>query len=400
MNLPDRFHALTTLLHAHEPLWKPAPFCFPVLPWESQHPALSQQLRSLDDNNVRQLESDQAALIAWLEPHLPELVHITALTEVAALHATPHSYPDRFEHDIPGRKWQQVTAFAGCIDALDSPVLEWCAGKAHLGRAIHHRFRQAVTSLEWNKALCEDGEHLGQQHHCDVHLQHCDVMSPAADTFVQQHQHAIALHACGDLHRRLLQLTAQHGNTLHLSPCCYHLTSNDRYLPLSQTAQRSGLSLQRDDLRLAVQETVTAPGSVARLRELKSAYRLGFDLLQRQLRQQDHYLPVPSMADADFQQGFRHFCRVAADLKRLPLPEQVDWEHWEALGEQRHAEVSRLELPRHAFRRALELWLVLDYALFLEENGYRIRLGTFCDRSLTPRNLLLTATRQGTDLSQ
>jgi hypothetical protein len=45
------------------------------------------------------------------------------------------------------------------------------------------------------------------------------------------------------------------------------------------------------------------------------------------------------------------------------------------------------------FRRPLELWLNLDRALFLAEQGYFVRLGTFCDTSLTPRNLLLLAER-------
>ena len=48
---------------------------------------------------------------------------------------------------------------------------------------------------------------------------------------------------------------------------------------------------------------------------------------------------------------------------------------------------------RHLFRRPLELWMVLDYAVFLEEQGYRVRLGRFCARELTPRNLLVDAVR-------
>jgi len=33
--------------------------------------------------------------------------------------------------------------------------------------------------------------------------------------------------------------------------------------------------------------------------------------------------------------------------------------------------------------------------VFLEEQGYRVRLGTFCDRQLTPRNLMLDAVLEG-----
>ena len=53
----------------------------------------------------------------------------------------------------------------------------------------------------------------------------------------------------------------------------------------------------------------------------------------------------------------------------------------------------RLEQVQHLFRRPLELWLVLDIALFLEEHGYQIQLSELCDASLTPRNLLLQASK-------
>jgi hypothetical protein len=52
-------------------------------------------------------------------------------------------------------------------------------------------------------------------------------------------------------------------------------------------------------------------------------------------------------------------------------------------------------LVRGLFRRPLELWLVLDRALYLEENGYAVQVGEFCDSQLTPRNLMVLAQRCG-----
>ena len=57
------------------------------------------------------------------------------------------------------------------------------------------------------------------------------------------------------------------------------------------------------------------------------------------------------------------------------------------------AQVRNLELVRSLFRRPLEFWLLLDRALYLEEQGYQVRLGRFCEPALTPRNLLLLAER-------
>ena len=58
-------------------------------------------------------------------------------------------------------------------------------------------------------------------------------------------------------------------------------------------------------------------------------------------------------------------------------------------------EVARLELVRSLFSPGLELWLVLDLALFLEENGYDCSLAQICPMSLTPRNILIEARRRG-----
>ena len=57
-------------------------------------------------------------------------------------------------------------------------------------------------------------------------------------------------------------------------------------------------------------------------------------------------------------------------------------------GAERAAQVRRRNLPL-AFGRVLELRIVLD--ALLAEQGFAVSLTTFCERALTPRNLLLSA---------
>ncbi|HEY8329944.1 MAG TPA: SAM-dependent methyltransferase, partial [Pseudomonas sp.] len=101
----------------------------------------------------------------------------------------------------------------------------------------------------------------------------------------------------------------------------------------------------------------------------------------------------PSLPPAWLHKPFADWCRDLALLKQLPAPGARDWSALEAAGWQRLAEVRNLELLRGLFRRPLEVWLLLDRALYLEEQGYRVQLGQFCDYQLTPRNLLLLAER-------
>ena len=136
-----------------------------------------------------------------------------------------------------------------------------------------------------------------------------------------------------------------------------------------------------------------APRHTQRQRRRAKAWRLGFDLLQRELRGVDEYLPVPRLRYGDLPTDYQGFCRWAAAEKQLALPCSIDWKAWERAGWGRLEELERLEQVRHLFRRPLEVWLALDQARRLEEAGIRVDLGSFCDREVTPRNLLLRASR-------
>ena len=84
-----------------------------------------------------------------------------------------------------------------------------------------------------------------------------------------------------------------------------------------------------------------------------------------------------------------------AALKNLSTSGREYWSALEAAGWKRLAQVRNLELVRGLFRRPLEVWLVLDRALYLKENGYEVQVGEFCDSQLTPRNLMMLAQHCG-----
>ena len=71
---------------------------------------------------------------------------------------------------------------------------------------------------------------------------------------------------------------------ISLSPCCYHRIRSEHYQPLSTAGRASVLRLGSPELRLPLQETVTAGQRIRRLRDREQIWRLGFDLLQRSVR--------------------------------------------------------------------------------------------------------------------
>ncbi|MBS0551997.1 MAG: methyltransferase [Proteobacteria bacterium] len=292
---------------------------------------------------------------------------------------------------MPGRKRAQIEAFAAHGPPPAAPLLEWCAGKGHLGRRLALAHGVAVSSLEIDPELCTAGETLAARAGIGQTMLHADALEPGSQAHLRGRE-VVALHACGELHRTLVRHAGGSGAAgFRIAPCCYHLGAGDGYRPLSREA---ALPLHADTLRLAVTETVTAPQHVRRRLMRDQAWKLGFVALRQALQPDDGaprpFRPVPA---AWLKGDFADFCRALAQRENLPLPAPVDWTRWQTQGERRRLEVRRHELVRHAFRPALEAWLVLDLALGLQERGFEVEVGRFCARTLTPRNLLVLARR-------
>ncbi len=393
--LESAFINLDLALSQHQLLWQEQPFVAEELAWFQSYPDLKEQLLALSDQEAHTLHHHPQARQAWFQNQMPELFNALYAyqPEPVAQHRPLHI--GRFDHvGIPGRKWKQVLAFAHALDEFDTPIIDWCSGKGHLSRIVQTNLKQPVHCLEWDKDLVEQGQELVRQANLDVHYYHHDVLQALPEPLAQSEYAHIALHACGDLHLQLLHHVANSkASALALSPCCYQKTRHRIYQPLSAIAKDSQLVLDKAALQLAVQETVTARHGEQQQREQAQQWRLAFDALQREVRGSDTYLSIPSIRSSMLRTGFDAFCQWAASEKQLSLPDNIDYAHYLHQGEKRYREVFRLELLRQLFNRPLELWLVLDRALYLEEQGYQVSLNSFCENTISPRNLLIRGRR-------
>jgi hypothetical protein len=381
---------LQAALETHQTYWRPSPFHVRRPDWCRARPDLADAVLNLDDLAVERLARDATAcrdrLARWL-PVAPTLDHLVSLPSLPVRELP--TVPSRLDRHIRGRKRAQIDAFIAHMPPVHGPLLEWCAGKGHLGRRVALVDCVAVRSLEIDPTHCADAIRLARPAGI-VQLVLCaDAMSDDAHAHVPGHTVA-ALHACGELHRTLVRRAARAGaRGYRIAPCCYHLGISDAYQPLARDAS---LRLDADTVRLAVTETVTAQRHDRRRLARDQAWKLGFIALRNAVEGEAvrTFRPVPSRWLSG---DFADFCRALAQRESVRLPAVVCWTHWLAVGERRRAEVRRLELVRHAFRRVLELWLVMDLAVGLEEAGFVVHVGTFCDRLLTPRNLLVLAQR-------
>ncbi len=386
--LTARSEALHRLLTATQPLWEPRSFENPAPPWTESHTELTAFLDALEDDTLSRLETDPDALRHSLAPWLPELPAAVALDALSSPGPMP-SQP--LPTAVPARKAAQIEAFLRALETLGPPAgsaVDWCAGKGHLSRALAARFSLAVRSVEKDLHLITAGNRLAKGQ--PISFEAADVL--AGPIALERGEHLCALHACGGLHDAALQtFSGSHGGQLFLAPCCYALHRIDAGHWHSWAKSAPAIQLDPHALRLAAADLATAPAGVRARRTRELELRQAFDLFQRETFKRDRYLPCPSMPAAIIDGGFEAFATEAAAHHGLTLPAQLDGDRWMAAGAERAARVRRRNLLRLAFGRVLELRIVLDRALWLAEQGFAVSLATFCDRAVTPRNLLLSA---------
>ena len=406
---------LDRLLCASRPLWQNRSFECAQLPWAEAFPTLAETVWQLADIELDEIDACQSRLNELLLPSLREdllaegndwNLNLLLPSSLTAADAKVNTSIDtatateplldfedmaHFSAHIKGRKWQQITAFSAKIPASNLPVLEWCAGKGHLGRLIAKLNQRSVTSLEWQQSLCDAGQQFADKWQLPQRFICADAFD-AQQQQLKEEQLAVALHACGDLHVTLLKHAKQAGTKqLVISHCCYHLIQAKSYQPLSSVAKESELKLSRADLQLPLQQSTIASEKHKQYRLQEMAWRLAFDSLQREMRQVDEYLPVPSIKLSQLNGSFEAFCRWAAASKQVVLNESIDWAHYQTLGYARQRLTRRIDLVAHLFRAVLEKWLLLDRVCYLEESGYRVELSEFCANSVSPRNALISA---------
>ncbi len=399
MNYHQQFQEVNRLLEQTRQWWQFAAFHDRQSRWKQISPQLDKRLNQArlgyEDFNREQLSVLQQ-LLDELIPQLNKLKELTKLPKSDDYLEAPDSH---WQYQIAGRKWSQIKHFAAHVPKHKN-LLEWCAGKGHLGRLVASQGAQSLISVEWQQALCEKNHSLNlrldiDKNYCPSCVLERDVLSEKWTEEYPLSHYALALHACGDLHTHLVKLVAEKQTEgICLAPCCYNLIKKEYYQPLSWQAKKSDLQLSRLDLSLPLRQLVTAGEREQREQKQERLWRIAFDCWQRNKRNIDQYMPLPTIPKKILKGSFSDFILWAATEKSIDVSSSVLVDETLMQAQKRLPVITQMEWVQFQFQRAIEVWLLLDQVLFLEANGYMCDLFEFCEKSLTPRNLMLRADKR------
>lgn len=286
------------------------------------------------------------------------------------------------------RKRAQVQAFSELVLPLAARakrIVDVGSGHGHLTRDLALRLPLPVVGLERNRALATRAEALSDAASFSVTDVLEDGLPISADDCV------VGLHVCGELGDAIVERAAERGASLVVVGCCLQKRRAEVRLPLGDAPD--GLALSKRVLGLSNltardvgveasrEENVAARERRLALHRLLVArvgpFRFGAEIdgLNRRVA----HLDLGSLVQ-------RAFAR-----RGLPLPSPGEIEDAAAWARVHHARARRLSLPRALLARAIEVFVLLDRARYLERRGFDVEVGTVFPQDVSARNLALVA---------
>lgn len=391
--LRERLTEVGRHLVAHEAMWRELPFHRLECSWERDHPALSAWLRSRPAEVARAFDDDPRAAHGH-----PELDALRAgCARIAAVGALDPRGPavDASVHGrhVPGRKWSQIESIVAAAPRAGH-VVDWCAGKGHLGRTIGAATGASVVAVERDPSLAADAEVLARESGVDLVARVADVLTEPLDALFRPGVVVVGLHACGALTDAALRQAGPRDAQALLVPCCFHRVAGpydgvDTEFPAaSRLAAEVGPRVDWGMLRLPGRVEAFSRERRQILRQRAMAWRLALDLLVREATGEDRHTTPSSGERTTLEQSFAAWVRDVVERDGLSVPPRWDPARAEAAGWGRLAVVQALGAVATSFQREIALFWVLDRAIAVVEAGREdVAVGVACEEALTPRNL-------------
>ena len=299
-------------------------------------------------------------------------------------------------HQVEGlflklKKKHELTRIVSYLkDSPPKNLIDLCGGVGHLPQSISSINPELKsTTLDYDQALIDKARILNSDNPLSEFHQY-DLRDHAltlneSTPFDSDNDYVFGLHTCGDLAEHAINLFMKSNSTHFMGwGCCYHKTPS--HSPLSTVGQEHLPVLNKFALTLAAKcYKLHTSESIKRRYQVKK-YRYALSLFMGN----DPDFKTGSFHHRAYHQDFKFYIEYA--IEKLNIKINIEKAlHFYQQNNELIENMIALGFYRDHWGRILETSIILDRALYLQENGYKVEVLETFDRALSPRNLLISA---------
>lgn len=284
-------------------------------------------------------------------------------------------------------------------------IVDIGGGVGHLARTLAHYHGIESVSLDTNQDFQEQGKKRAERFR---KLPGAKPLTFINLTFgepkdeeklkkiVNPESLVIGLHTCGNLANDVMK-TSLAFNTFGLLSfgCCYHKMDPEKDFPQSKTYSDHSFKMTLHSLTLATRDHGATPKDEYTTKRLVKFFRYILHFWLCEKHQLTNIFDVGENNTRDYHGNFSDYAIPKLVNLGLALPkhEELDVFYLKYSQSEKMQKLYVANLLRWQLGRALEIYLLLDRACYLIENGYHVQLESYFDESLSPRNIGILAYR-------
>ncbi len=409
MNHRERFLQIRDFLKPYQRIWQneimlmyPDPLHGYPLEW-------IEELRQYQDkNDVIKLEKKEVN--GFVKSHKLKSFYneIALLTKLPASPDYPPMPEDRFTwlFIIP-KKQHEIKKLAPHIHHLYKKnhiedVIDIGGGIGLLAQTLNNYFQLNVTSIDMNSDFQRTGieRNVKNAKNPDNRVKYKNLTISSGTEFsnlLEKKVLPVGLHTCGKLALDLIKISSLNRVPALVNfGCCYHTLDQSADLQnLSDFAQKNNpLWMNKFALTLSCRAHRKMDEKDYDLKLKVKLYRYAIHILLH-----DHYgikelVTLGNSSHKLYDESFGVY--VLEQFRRIGMSPKHTTEELNAFFKNPDLQIliERMlaaGLIRNALGRVLELYVLLDRAIYLEEQGYKVEVQEFFDEELSPRNIGITA---------
>ena len=285
-------------------------------------------------------------------------------------------------------------------------VIDIGGGVGHLSRILGSYFSTEATCIDINQEFLTQGEinykRLHPKHIANVKFHNMDIKKTPLENFnhtmnlFNANAFVVGLHSCGQLSSKLLQAAVHYQVRGILNfGCCYFKYDHSRYEHLSMHAKSNPLFINEQGLTLATRaHTFISKQDFHNKFQVKS-FRFGLHLLLYELLEQKQFITMGDSPIKDYFNGFSSYVLKKLEerhIKHTLTAKVIDNYFSEQDIQKKIRKMFLCNLIRWFFGRPLELYILLDRAVYMQEHGYHTTLTQYFDEKISPRNVGILGT--------
>lgn len=370
-------------------------------------------LQTLDKKTLWQVDCFQNTDLLPDHPFKTWLLTLKELSIVPKYEARKiEDLPDWAFNKVKSKKRHEILLIADFLKSLNEKIhfahlVDIGGGVGHLSRVMAHYHNIECISLDINSEFQEIGKKRIEKYpapkpHKNVTFINHDFTNKLAPQITKEiftkNSFSLGLHTCGPLALRHMEVASENGTKGLINfGCCYYKMTPETDLNLSSYAKKSGLALSVYSLSLASRGHSSMDYESFLLKRRVKDYRYAIHLLMVNKLGQKTLQSVGEANEKEYWGSFSDYALKRIDslkIKHNLSASDVDDFYNDPELQNYLDYLYMCNIIRWQYGRALELYLLLDRAMWLEEKGLNTELLEFFDPQLSPRNIALIATRR------